>query len=108
MSNYIYLYENECEGWTVPIYPSSAEQFEKEVITYCKLVKEEITVADFIEDEFYKGAARYERIYKYLDGTLFGVIKYIKDDETFIEEIKGQCTNDDSFETIYHNNVENW
>ncbi len=108
MSNYIDIENNKCEGWTIPLYPCSAEQFEQEIIKYCKLVEETEVAADLIDEELCKGAIMHSRVYKYLDGTLFGVVKFTRDGESFIQLIKGKDTYSDDFDTIYYNSVQNW
>ena len=88
---YIDFENGICEGWSVPMYQCSAEQFVEEIKKHCTLYDERITRPS--KSKVYE--------YRYIDGTIFKVIIDTIDDEDTILEILGMSVYDKEFDSIY-------
>ena len=87
--NYIYLKNNRCEGWDIPMYHHNALEFFEEIKKTCKLIGEGLTVPSKY--------SVYE--YKYKDGTLFKVI--IDETDNTIFKIYGKYFDENEMISIY-------
>ena len=88
---YIDFENGRCEGWSVPMYQCSAEQFVEEIKKNCEWYGEGITIPS--KSKVYE--------YKYKDGTIFKVIIDSIDDDDTIMEILGKSSYDKEFDSIY-------
>jgi hypothetical protein len=95
--NYLDIENGKVQGWTIPMYPTSAEKFAEEVKKVCVAGSSGTGIADTSDGKI----KLYHTNYMFKDGTRF-ILTYDEDDD--LVEIEAKDTYVDDFETVYYNN----